>query len=61
MFVGNPNPLKQKYLCKKCGTERPPYQFYCERHQAATDTDDKPSVLDRFMNRMLGRGKSSAR
>jgi len=53
--------LKQKYLCKKCGTERPPYQFYCERHQAATDTDDKPSVLDRFMNRMLGRGKSSAR
>ena len=60
-MIGNANPLKQKYLCKKCGIEIPPYQFYCDQHQAVADLYDNPSVLDRFMNRMLGRGKSATR
>lgn len=58
--IGNANPLKQNYRCQKCGIEVPPYQSYCDQHQAVADIYDKPSVLDRFMNRLLGRGKPSA-
>ena len=51
--MGNPNPLRQQYRCHTCGEPRPPYQFYCERH-LANAKDDKPTLLDRLMRRLLG-------
>jgi len=53
--MGNPNPLKQAYTCYTCGKPRPPYQFYCDRHLADGEKNDKPLLIDRLMRRMLGR------
>ena len=54
---GNPNPQKQSYLCQTCGEPRPPYQFYCDKHMRDGERYDKPLLIDRFMNRLLGRSK----
>jgi hypothetical protein len=56
-YMGNPNPQKQAYLCQTCGASRPPYQFYCDKHLNDGERYDKPLLIDRFMNRLLGRTK----
>ncbi len=55
--MGNPNPWKQSYRCYTCGAPRPLYQFYCDRHQEVGELYDKPLLIDRIMNRLLGRTK----
>ena len=54
-YMGNPNPQKQAYVCQICGAPRPPYQFYCDKHLKDGERNDKPLLIDRFMNRQLGR------
>ena len=54
-YMGNPNPQKQAYVCQICGAPRPPYQFYCDKHLTDGERYDKPLLIDRFMNRQLGR------
>ena len=57
-YQGNPNPAKQEYRCGTCGEPRPPYQFYCDRHQRDGAKRDRPLLLDRFMNWLLGHGRN---
>lgn len=56
--MGSPNPLPQKYVCQTCGAPRPPYQFYCDRHQKDHAQYDKPTLIDRLMNWMLGHSRN---
>jgi transposase-like protein len=47
---------KQRYVCKTCGVDVAPYDQYCDRHRAiAAISDTKPALLDRVMNRIVGR------
>jgi DNA-directed RNA polymerase subunit N (RpoN/RPB10) len=55
--MGNPNPLRQPYRCQTCGEPIPPYEFYCERHREVGEQDDKPLLIDRIMDRLLGRAR----
>jgi hypothetical protein len=57
--MGNPNPLRQAYLCQTCGEPRPPYQFYCDKHLKDGERYDRPLLIDRFMRRLLGRSKDN--
>ena len=58
--MGNPNPQKQAYRCEICGADRPPYQFYCDRHleegeRREESKGERPPLVDRLMRRILGR------
>ena len=46
---------KVRYRCKTCGVEIPPYEQYCEHHREIAELYEKPALLDRVINRILGR------
>jgi len=56
--MGNPNPLSQPYRCQTCGEPIPPYEFYCEQHRDVGQQNDKPLLIDRIMDRLLGRSRT---
>jgi predicted nucleic acid-binding Zn ribbon protein len=53
MIGVNPGAAPQPYRCHTCGIDVPPWQHYCEEHQAIMDKREKRPLLDRWMGRFL--------